>query len=226
MSSLAIHTEGKGDYAGNVSKSVISTKPFNQEFYTYTVSTNSQFQKVGTLAYVTSDSAKTPASRILHLTGRKLYPTINPGVTTFMVSVYDPISFLTGFISPASSTFAKYDQLLPNFFDNGPSLNGSSIPPLGGQGGKLTLADDRGAQAVTAGSSYNAKDAAVGSIAITGAGTSIITTSAARAGSRVFLTRTAAAGSLTDAYITAQIDGSFSIVTVGAGGSFNWMVVN
>jgi len=250
MSGL-IHTEGRNEYSLNNSKSYVSTKPFNQEFLTYTV-TKANFVTTGATAPVTTDAALTPAGRILHLTGRKLLPGQNPGVTTFLVSVYDPISFLTGYIDPSSSTFAKYDQNLPNFFDNGPTANGSTIPPLGGQAGKLTLFDS-GALSVAVGGNLAAGNATIGRVTITGAaGTTTITTSAARNGSRIILTPAnsvtqtlsqtvnvsgGGGGSVTVSFAvpmgyfaTATTDGSFTITTVGASLSANpvfiWLVIN
>jgi hypothetical protein len=243
----SIYSNGRTDYAQGNAKSYVSTKPFKQEFLTYTVSTNSRFVIVGETGYVTSDDALCPAGRVLHVTGRKLYPGVNPGITKFLLSVYDPITFLNGFIDPSSSTFAKYDQNLPNFFDNGPTTNGSSIPPLGGQAGKLTLGD--GADATTAVTvAYNAGDATVGRLTITGAaGTTQINTSGCRAGSRIFLTplngvtqafTVRAAGGASDVTIRVPMgysvsngsDGYFSITTVGASLSaspiFNWVIVN
>ena len=241
MSGL-IHSEGRTDFAQGNGKSYVSTKPFNQEFNTYTVSMNASFQQVGTLAAVTSNAALTPAGRILHLTGRKLYPGVNVDVTKFLVSVYDPITFLTGFIDPSSSTFAKYDQNLPGFFDRGPTANGSSIPPLGGQAGKLTLADSGDQSVVAKASSPNAVDcgdSTVGEITITrisgsnNGGIVTITTSGCRPGSRIILSPVNAvtytvtvrdsAGTGTTAlaipaqyFVSSTAEGSFDI-TVGAG---------
>jgi len=130
--------------------SLISTRPFNEEFYTYTTSTNSKFQIVGTFTLViNATEANCPGSRVLHLTGRKLYPNVNPMTNfvrnaplqsaKFLVSVYDPVSSLSGFIDPTSATFAKFDQKISNFFDQGAS--GAALPSLGGQGARLAVAD-------------------------------------------------------------------------------------
>jgi hypothetical protein len=193
----SIYSNGRTDYAQGNAKSYISTKPFKQEFLTYTVSTNARFEPVGSTGFVTSTDALCPAGRILHVTGRKLYPGANVGITSFLLSVYDPITFLNGFIDPSSSTFAKYDQNLPNFFDNGPTANGSSIPPLGGQAGKLTLGDISTNLSVTAKASdpnsANFRDSTVGQVTInrlsgtTGGIVNILTTGC-RAGSRIILT--------------------------------------
>lgn len=142
-----LHSEARGDYAQTYSKSVISTEAFHNDFYTYSTKVNDMFQTIGTFTLVTTDPTKCPINRVLHLTGRKLYPGTNPmdvfvgnlTVPKFLVSVYDPVTFLTGYIDISLSLFAKYDQNLPNFFNQFP---GSSIAPLGGQAGKLTVQDD------------------------------------------------------------------------------------
>ena len=162
MSGL-VHSDGRGDFAQTNDKSLVANAAFNNEFYTYKTSINSSFATVGTFTLVTGATAATcPAGRVLHLTGRKLYPGVNPmntfvgllavaGNPKFLVSVYDPITNLTGFIDPTSLSFSKYDQNLPNFFDRGPTANttyyGTANPPLGGQGGRVTATEggDRGA---------------------------------------------------------------------------------
>lgn len=146
MATQVSPTIGNKDMALGVSKSVVSTQAFNNEFYTYTTSMNSNFQTVGTFSLVGGASVSVcPANRVLHLTGRKLYPGVNPMNTfvgalsspKFLVSVYDPISFLSGFIDPTSNTFAPFDQNLPNFFNLG-NAGSDVIPSLGGQGPLVT----------------------------------------------------------------------------------------
>jgi hypothetical protein len=141
MSAL-VHSEAKGDFSQRTDKSLVSSAAFHNEFYTYTVGTNANFQTVGTFSLVSGATASTcPAGRVLHLSGKKLFPDINPmntfvGVLAakkFLVGVYDPISFLSGFVDPTSNTFAKFDQNLPNFFNLGTAGSGV-VPSLGGDG--------------------------------------------------------------------------------------------
>ena len=142
-------TNAEHDFIQGVSKSFITNAAFNNDFYTYTVTMNSSFQKVGTFTLVSGSTATTsPANRILHITGNKLVPGVHPmntfvgGLSTagvaspgkFMLKVYDPITFLSGFIDPTNTKFARYDQNQPNFFNLGST---GSNPPLGGQGGEL-----------------------------------------------------------------------------------------
>jgi hypothetical protein len=255
MSGL-IHSEGRTDFAQGNGKSYVSTKPFYQEFLTYTVTENASFQPVGALSVVTgADANKCPAGRVLHLTGRKIYPGVNVGVSKFMVSVYDPITFFTGFIDPSSSTFAKYDQNLPSFFDQGPMVNGSSIPPLGGQAGKLLLNDIAGFVSILTGGTVNAGDASVGQVYISdnSAGTTTIQTTACRGGSRIIVTPVESmatqritvaggGGGTVDVPMSYYVSNGFDLNTTppvpvpahftitrsaSSGGSkFNWLVIN
>lgn len=87
-------------------RSYISTEVFNSSFYTYTTAFNGLVFN-GVLGGVPSSSATMcPSGRILHETGKKLFPGANPGITDYMVSVFDPISMLTGFINPNNSNFS------------------------------------------------------------------------------------------------------------------------
>jgi hypothetical protein len=138
-----VHSEARGDYQQRTDKTLVSTAAFHNEFYTYTAGTNpATFAPTGVFSVVSGATATTcPAGRVLHLTGRKLFPDVNPMTTfvgalsakKFLVSVYDPISFLNGFVDPTSNTFAKFDQNLPNFFNLGTSGSGV-VPSLGGDG--------------------------------------------------------------------------------------------
>ena len=227
-----IHSEAKGDYAAGVDRSVVSTKAFNDNIFTYATSVNRSFQTVGTLTnHASASSSMCPAGRILHLTGRKLYPTINPMTTfpvsgllttaKFLVAVYDPISMINGFIDPSSSMFAKYDQNLPNFFDNGPTANGGSVPPLGSLGGKLTLGPDFTSPSTATNVAIAAGNATCGQAIISDAGTNAIATTACNSTSKIFVT--VVSGAVPSA-VTAGTN-TFSVI-VGAASTYNWMIVN
>jgi len=90
-------------------RSYISTDAYNGFFFIYSQST---------LSAVPGASGNAPAGRILRETGRKLYPAVNPGVSNYMVSVYDSVSLLTGFIDPNARVFAPYNADKPNFLSN------------------------------------------------------------------------------------------------------------
>ena len=177
-----VHTDSR-NYQASTDKSLISTKAFDTEFYTYTTSTNAFGVTRGAFSFVTGATASTcPGRRVLHLTGRKLYPDVNPMDTfvgtaltskKFLVAVYDPISFLTGFIDPTSNTFAKYDQNLPNFFDLGTSGSGVQWSG-GGQAGELNLGDAGTSASLNNADSFNAGYASVGQIVTDGSAIKVV----------------------------------------------------
>jgi hypothetical protein len=243
-----VHSEAKGDFAQGFQKSYVSTKAFNAEFYTYTASMNASFQNVGALTAVAgANSTNCPANRVLHLTGRKLVPGQHPNVSNMLVAVYDPVSFLNGFIDPSSSTFAKYDQNMPNSFNDG--RNGGSVPPLGGQGAKVTVAD-AGVQAcavVTNAGSVQANNASCGQVSATGltgggvnttaTGVITISSTAVTPSSKIFLTPAAINTGMTLFVTNVNVaGGSFAVSVVsapsnavpagGTAASFNWLVIN
>lgn len=192
-----VHTDSR-NYQASTDTSIISTGPFNNEFYSYTTSINAFGVTTGTFSIVTGATASTcPRGRVLHLTGRKLYPDVNAMTTfvagspltskKFLVSVYDPISFLTGFIDPTSSTFAKYDQNLPNFFDLGRA--GSGIPwSGGGQGSEIILPDAGVPPLINSGNSFYAGYASVGQIYSGNGGSIIVISAIVRPTSKILVT--------------------------------------
>ncbi len=116
MPSNAVTT---GSYLNRARKTFITLATFNNDFFAYSTSFNSQsFSYTGSLLTFAS-SANCPKGRILHENGKKLYPEANPGVATFMIGVYDPVSFLSGFIDPNSPIFTPVNQDKPTYIDNG-----------------------------------------------------------------------------------------------------------
>ena len=103
--------------------SYIATAPFNNNFFTYSTTTNNIGAVVGVFTAVSGATlANCPAGRVLRETGRKLIPGANPmpsGYNTYMVSVYDAQTQLTGFIDPNSQVFAIYNNDKPNFIADG-----------------------------------------------------------------------------------------------------------
>jgi hypothetical protein len=99
-------------------KSYISTDPYNGNFFTYSVKTGPppQFKKTGALTVVKgATSVNCPAGNILRENGKKLYPDAYPGVTTYMVGVFDILSNLSGFINPNDPVFAPFNGDRPNY---------------------------------------------------------------------------------------------------------------
>jgi hypothetical protein len=118
-------------------RAYITTAPFNNDFYTYTTSTNlTTFVVSGTLAAnVTGATAATcPANRILRENGKRLYPEgANPGVNTLMVGVYDAITGFKGYIDPNAPIFAVYNTDKSYQTPNGINPNGGLTdqgPPI------------------------------------------------------------------------------------------------
>jgi hypothetical protein len=240
-----------GSYAQQYPKSFVATKPFNTEFFTYRVSKNARFETVGALGLVTTNATLCPIGRVLHATGKKLYPNVNPMNTfpagslltgpKFLLSVYDSITMLTGFIDPTSPMFAKFDQLLANSFNLGPTANaavyGSPAPPLGGQAGRLTIADSGTLASGTGnpnrgvgGGSVNAGSASVGQMTDITNQQYAVNTTACTATSKVFLTTVLVSGGTPpNIYTTGIFDGYFTFIMTGlnvGNQTLNWMVVN
>jgi hypothetical protein len=231
-----VHTESRGDYQLRTDKTLVSTAAFNNEFYTYTQSKNPATGVTsGVFTLVSGATAATcPTGRVLHLTGRKLYPDVHPMTTfvgalsakKFLVSVYDPISFLTGFVDPSSATFANFDQNLPNFFDLG--RNGSGVEwPGGGQGaeGSGGYVDSGTLTVTTDPATAQAGSATVGLLtqSFSGGNTVTIVTTACRATSRVFLTQVNSQTALTSS-VEAVLNGSFRVRLQNAG-SWQFLII-
>ena len=99
--------------------SYVAATNFMNSFFSYTQTKNNLFQVSYTLGKVTTDSSKTPAGAILRDTGRKLYPGVDEGISTYMISVLDTASGLSGFIDPNAAAFAPYNLNKPITVDNG-----------------------------------------------------------------------------------------------------------
>lgn len=124
-------------------RSYITTAAFHQDIFAYTTSYNpANFTTTGTLTSLstvgTGTAANCPANRILRENGKKLFPpglfvsndttyaAPNPGVTTYMVGVYDATTFLSGFIDPNSKLFAIYNTDKPDYVPRGINPNGNT----------------------------------------------------------------------------------------------------
>jgi microcystin-dependent protein len=100
--------------------SYITTATFDTYFFSYSTSINRSLETVGTLTAVTgATSGNCPKGRVLRENGRKLYPGANPGITTYMVGVYDAQTMLSGFIDPNAKVFQIYNTDKPNFLLDG-----------------------------------------------------------------------------------------------------------
>jgi hypothetical protein len=100
----------------------VAASVFHNDFFSYTVSKN-VFTNVttGILAapIAGANALNCPAGRILRESGKKLYPGVHPGVSTYMVGVIDSVTFLAGYIDPNSPIFAVSNNDIPAVFANG-----------------------------------------------------------------------------------------------------------
>ncbi len=111
-------------------RAYITTSAYNNDLYTYTVTTNpTTFVKTGTLAAnVTGATASScPPNRILRENGKRLYPEANPSISTILVGVYDAVSGLSGFIDPNAPKFAVYNSDKAYYIPNGVDPNGGLV---------------------------------------------------------------------------------------------------
>ena len=97
----------------------IATVPFVNDLFTYTTTTDANGLTTGTLSAVSgANPATCPAGRVLRDNGKRLYPNAHPNITYAMVGVFDPQTFLSGFINPNSPTFAMFNSDKAYFTDN------------------------------------------------------------------------------------------------------------
>ena len=253
MSAFA-NTNSRSEWAANSGKAYIATGPFQTGLYSYTVSTNSSLQMVGTLTLLTNDATKCPAGRILALNGRKLTPganpmnliTATPGSATLTsatpklyLGVADLVSGLNGFIDPTSVLFAPFDKNRPvsdYLVDMSAGLtstqaltqinSGSSANILTRSAGTLDATAGSGTT-VAAGSSA-CGTVSMASIATTATGTALVTCSLVNSTAIILLT-SRNVGCVP--YVTTTGSGTFtiSVVNTTAGPlspSVNFLVIN
>jgi hypothetical protein len=102
---------------------------YTNDFFNYTLTFNpNTFTNSGRLSTIGVPATSTLKGSILSETGKKLYPGASDGVSTFMVSVYDQTSKLTGFINPNSPSFAIFSTDKPPYMGQGtdPGTDGRS----------------------------------------------------------------------------------------------------
>ena len=96
----------------------ISTETFNNDFFTYTVTTDANGLQTGTFTQVAdATTVNCPAGRVLRDNGKRLHPGAHPNVTYAMIGVFDPQTFLSGFINPNSPIFAMFNSDKAYFAD-------------------------------------------------------------------------------------------------------------
>ena len=105
-------------------RSYLTTSSFNTSIYSYTsaidYSTNITNGHFSTLSAATTINC--PKGHVLRETGRKLYPGINPGVSSLMVSVYDDNTMFNGYIDPNSQLYTVFNSDKASFIPNNNQL--------------------------------------------------------------------------------------------------------
>ena len=145
---MPVIPNGTTSYSEMSKRSYIATGVFNTAFYSYNSAKDSNNVIQYTLALNTNASASNcKAGHILKENGRRLVPGANPGVTRYMVGVFDSSSLLNGFIDPNNNLFAVYSTNMPNFIDR------NTDPAVGPDG----TANDMGPSVFTSGSVTAAK---------------------------------------------------------------------
>lgn len=122
MSAVTSANAASGAVTGTPRRTYVSINPFDDHFYSYSVSTEftgGQFVTTGSLSTVSGANATTcPAGRILRENGKRLYPGVNPGVTSMLVGVFDDKTFFNGFIDPNASVFqTQNNDIAPSLPD-------------------------------------------------------------------------------------------------------------
>jgi hypothetical protein len=234
-------------------KSYISTEAYNANFFTYTVTTgpSPQFKKTGALTLVSgATSVNCPAGNILRENGKKLFPSAYPGVTDYMVGVFDILNNLSGFIDPNDPVFAPFNGDRPNYLKD--SVN-SQVKNLGAPvftlGDVTTGGDVNAAGDVVSQNVYSRADIGVGGRLVLNSGNTgimnfpaansvdasgnptfkkvTVAASNCRVGSIVMLTYT---GLNTPGVLSAEVitNGSFQIVSTNPQdkGSVMYLIVN
>ena len=105
-------------------KAYVSTDTFDTHFLQYVTRVVYGVTE-GTVSQLPGATPLTcPKGRILRENGRKKYPGANPGVTAYLVGVYDVESRLTGYIDPTQHVFAPFSTDANYLFIN-PDNTGS-----------------------------------------------------------------------------------------------------
>jgi hypothetical protein len=152
-----IPTASHGSYKNSARRIYVAAKAFNNDFYTYTVTTDPiTGNTTGALSVVTADANKTPVGRTLREVGRKLYPGANPGVTTYMVKVYDDQTGLSGYINPNSAVFAIFNTDKPTYLPDGSEVAGGSYSGQNEGNSVYTIGTVMAGASVSAGTSISA----------------------------------------------------------------------
>ena len=105
-------------------RSYLTTSSFNTSIFSYV--TTMDYTTNITNGFLSTVSAATtvncPKGRVLRETGRKLYPGINTGISSMMVSVYDDSTMFNGYIDPNSQLYTVFNSDKASFIPNNNQL--------------------------------------------------------------------------------------------------------
>jgi len=236
------NTTAHSEWSSLLQKSFITTQAYNGEFYTYTTSRSGSLGDVGTLVlHASATAARCPVGRVLHVTGRRLTPGVNPMTVftspagtniqapRFMLSVYDPVSMLNGFIDPTSRTFAVYDKNRPSY----DFTTDDTAITYGGQGANIffpaTVLNITAANNLATTATANIGVSRAGALSFVLGATDAVTTltvtaSSVTTNSYVFISSNTA----TPARVSSIIAGQF-VITVAAAAenrTINFVIIN
>lgn len=214
--------------ARSAGRSYLTTSSFNTSIYCYMTSLDNLTSiTTGRLSTLSSATAlNCPKGHVLRETGRKLYPGINPGVSSMLVSVYDDKTMFNGYIDPNSPLFTVFNSDKAFFIPNNNQLGApvytrGAVEALDGvAASKLTLPASS-ISYVTPGMAP-----VMGTTRLVN-GTVVVNTSVCTPTSFVFVSysgTTANAGFLTTTNVSS---GSFRITSTSATDSsyVNWFIV-
>jgi hypothetical protein len=131
------------------SRAYVAAAPYSASIFTYTYNVNYGSANTGTL---TAQTALTNCLKgdILHENGRKLVPGVNPGVSTFMVGVYNRQTGVSGFIDPNAPPFTIYNSAKPYYLNSFVQSDGTQLSTEG-RDPATNGVDDVGASVLTNG---------------------------------------------------------------------------
>ena len=127
-----IATTSHGSFNNVPRRSYIAMSSYTADLFNYSLTFDATtFTNVGLLSTIGVPATSTLQGSILSETGKKLYPVANAGVSTFMVSVFDQTSKVTGYINPNSPTFAIFTGDKPPYMGQGTDPGTSGLANLG-----------------------------------------------------------------------------------------------
>ena len=132
-----------GNYKDVARRQYLTTAAYDTYIYQHTITTNQQtaqtsgvLQNLNTVNSTLYNSTTCPANRVLIENGKKLFPNTALGVYQYMVGVYDPLTFTSGFIDPNDEIFAVMNTDKPGYLGRatnsvtGSSTTGEKAPPV------------------------------------------------------------------------------------------------